>query len=205
VIWTPPSLYAILDLDLIRADGRAPADVLAEWLDAGIRLVQLRAKALAMGPMVELAEPLARQAEAAGATFIVNDRADVAALAGANGVHVGQTDLRPAEARALVGPDALVGLSTHSESQVVAACEEPISYLAIGPVFATSTKTAPEAVVGLAGVAMAAQHARRAGVPLVAIGGITAKTAPAVLEAGAASVAVAGALLRAPATFAPLV
>ena len=194
--WSPPRLYAILDDDLVRAAGLEPAAVLDDWLEAGVRLVQLRAKTRRLGPMLALAEDLGRRARAAGATFIVNDRADVARLAGAAGVHVGQDDLPPADVRRLVGPDAIVGLSTHNEAQWTAACAEPITYLAVGPVFETRTKARPDPVIGLAGVARAAERARHAGLPLVAIGGITADRVPDVLAAGAASVAIAHALLE---------
>jgi thiamine-phosphate pyrophosphorylase len=176
-----------------------------------VRLFQLRAKTMASGKMLELAEALVRKAEAAGATFIVNDRADIARLAGAGGLHVGQTDLDPAAARSVVGADMPIGRSTHTEAQVRSALGEPIDYLAIGPVFGTTSKDRPDPVVGLDGVRMAARLASagkpalRAGTgagpytesprPVVAIGGITIDTAPEVIAAGAASVAIIADLL----------
>jgi len=111
-------------------------------------------------------------------------------MAGAAGVHVGQDDLRPADARRIVGAGGIVGFSTHTGEQLDAGCAEPVDYLAIGPVFATGTKTDHAAPVGVDGVARAASRAARAGLPLVAIGGITLATAPAVIEAGAGAVAV---------------
>jgi thiamine-phosphate pyrophosphorylase len=124
---------------------------------------------------------------------IVNDRADLAALARAAGVHVGQDDLAPAAARELVGASAIVGLSTHTPGQIEGALTQPITYVAIGPVFGTSTKDTGYTAVGLDMVKTAARLAR--GLPVVAIGGITLETAPAVLEAGAACVAVIGDLV----------
>jgi len=122
-----------------------------------------------------------------GAICIINDRADVAALLGA-GLHLGQDDLPPALARK-VAPAALTGLSTHNEAQAERAAQEPVDYLAIGPVFTTGTKENPDPVVGLDGVkrARALTH-----LPLVAIGGSTVESAAAVLDAGADSVAVIG-------------
>jgi thiamine-phosphate pyrophosphorylase len=138
---------------------------------------------------------MAELALRAGATFVVNDRADVARLSGAHGVHVGQTDLTPEDVRRIVGTDFLVGRSTHNEAQVRAALDEPASYLAIGPVFATRSKANPDPVVGLDGVARAAALIGAGGRPLVAIGGITLAQAPRVIEAGAGAVAVIGDLL----------
>jgi thiamine-phosphate pyrophosphorylase len=130
------------------------------------------------------------RAGAAHATVIVNDRADVARLAGADGVHVGQDDLTPTDVREMVGHAALIGLSTHTPEQIVAAVREPVQYLAIGPVFGTHTKDTGYAAVGLEAVRRAADIAQRAHLPVVAIGGITLERAPEVLKAGAASVAV---------------
>jgi len=163
--------------------------VLDEWLSAGIRLVQLRAKRLTAGPMLDLADAIAARCRPAGAIFIVNDRADVAALAGAAGVHVGQDDLTPADVRPLVGREALIGLSTHTLDQVERALAAPIDYLAIGPAFATTTKASIWESVGVAGVGDAVRRARGLR-PVVAIGGITLDTAPSLLDAGAASVAI---------------
>jgi thiamine-phosphate pyrophosphorylase len=191
-------LYAILDTDLTAAAGFDPLAVFDGWLEAGIRLVQLRAKSMASGTLLELADACSARARSAGATFIVNDRADIAVLSGANGVHVGQDDLAPADARRLVGAEAIVGLSTHNDEQVRRAVTEPVSYIAIGPVFATTSKSRPDPIVGLEGVRAAARVIAEAGadIPLVAIGGITRERAPAVFEAGATSVAVISDLLR---------
>jgi thiamine-phosphate pyrophosphorylase len=147
------------------------------------------------GALTDLAGHAAERCQAAGAVLIVNDRADVARMTSAHGVHVGQGDLSPRDVRSIVGEASVLGLSTHNDAQVRIACEEPISYLAIGPVFATSTKEAPVPVVGLAGVTSASRHARASGLPTVAIGGITLAVAPQVVESGAAAVAVTSDLL----------
>jgi thiamine-phosphate pyrophosphorylase len=188
-----PRLYAILDVDLTRARGWQPLDLLDLWLDAGVRAVQLRAKSLTFGPMLALADEVVARTRSRGGLVIVNDRADVARLCAADGVHLGQTDLSPAEARDLLGAERIVGLSTHSPAQVDAALAQPVDYLAIGPVFATRSKARPDEVVGLEGVRMAVE--RSGGVPVVAIGGITRATAQPVLACGAAAVAVIADLL----------
>jgi thiamine-phosphate pyrophosphorylase len=191
-----PRLYAILDVDLTVTRGLAPLDVLDAWLEAGIRLVQIRAKSWPGGPLLELAEQAVARGHAAGAIVIVNDRADIARLAAADGVHVGQDDLGPADVRRIAGRDVVVGLSTHSDAQVVAACREPVDYVAIGPVFDSATRMAVSAPLGPAGVASAVERAARSRLPVVGIGGITADNAARVLEAGATTVAVIGALFE---------
>ena len=164
------------------------------WLDAGVRLVQLRAKRLAgeaSGEMLALADDLVARAHAAGATLIINDRADIAWMSGADGVHVGQADLPPS---VLVRrPGLVVGLSTHTMAQLTAALTEPADYLAIGPVFPTTSKLGADPVVGIEMVRAAARVVTDR--PLVAIGGITLATAASVLAAGATSVAVISDLL----------
>ncbi len=168
--------------------------VMRAFLSAGVGFVQLRAKTWESGAFLDLACDMTTGAGPA-AMVIVNDRADIAAIAGAAGVHVGQTDLPPAHVRRLVGDGAVVGLSTHSDSQLTAAVAAPVSYLAVGPVFGTETKETGYDAVGLDAVRRAAAIAGRAGIPLVAIGGITLERAPAVIESGADSVAVISDLL----------
>ena len=129
------------------------------------------------------------------ARVVINDRADIARLTGADGVHVGQEDLTPAAIRAVAGDVSIVGLSTHTLEQVERAVREPVSYVAIGPVFATVTKATGYEKVGLDLVREATRRAAARGLPLVAIGGITLETASSVLDAGATSVAVIGDLL----------
>lgn len=190
-----PAFYPILDVEVAAARQLEPLTVLRGWLDAGVRLVQLRAKHLHGAALLDLADGAARLAAEAGAIFIVNDRVDVARLSAATGVHLGQDDLPPAAARRLLQDDAIVGWSTHNEAQMRAAAAMPIDYLAVGPVFDTTSKRRPDPVVGLDGVRRGVALA--GGRPVVAIGGITLETAPAVLAAGASTVAVIGDVLRA--------
>ncbi len=193
-----PRLYAILDVDAAEARGLSPAVLLDEWLSAGVRLVQLRAKALADGALVDLASRLSSVAAAAGALFVLNDRPDLAVVAQVDGVHVGQDDLPAPAARAIVGPAAVVGLSTHNLAQMREALVTPVDYLAIGPVFPTASKSRPDPVVGLEGVREAAATGAGAGrCRVVAIGGITLATAAGVIAAGADSIAVISDLTRA--------
>jgi thiamine-phosphate pyrophosphorylase len=142
---------------------------------------------------LELCDRVVSAAAPYGARVIVNDRVDLAKMARAAGAHVGQDDLPPATVRELLGDEAIVGYSTHSVEQIEAAVAQPISYVAVGPVFGTTTKDTGYRAVGLDLVSTAARIAR--GLPVVAIGGITLETAPAVIEAGAACVAVIGDLL----------
>lgn len=190
-----PRLYAILDVDAAAARGLVPLTLLEAWLGAGVRLVQLRAKHLPAGPFLELADRAVALTRAAGATLIVNDRVDLAQMAGADGVHVGQDDLPVTAARLQLGDAAIVGVSTHNEAQLIDAIALPVNYLAIGPVFATSTKAHPDPVVGLAGVSAARRHLADDGRALVAIGGITLDRARSLIDAGADAVAVIGDLL----------
>ena len=187
------SLHAIVDVGVAARAGWTPLDLARAYLDGGARLLQIRAKQLASAPFLELCDGLVRLAMPYHASVIVNDRADLAAMAKAAGVHVGQDDLAPDEARHLVGPDRIVGFSTHTIPQIEAAIREPISYLAVGPIFGTTTKETGYSAVGLALVSTAARLA--GSIPVVAIGGITIDTAESVLQAGAASVAVIGDLL----------
>ena len=186
-----PRLYAILDADTIQARRIDPLALATAWLDAGVSLIQLRAKSLTLGPMVELAGGLVSLAAVRNALVIVNDRADVAVLAGAHGVHVGQEDLPPAAVRRVFGhaKRTLVGLSTHTAEQLKRALDEPIDYVAIGPIFPTGTKFSAWPEVGVSGVLEAAAVVDGR-MPLVAIGGITLARASAVIEAGASAVAV---------------
>ncbi len=188
-----PFVYPILDLQTL---GETPVEAAAAALVAGgARLVQLRGKDVgdhALLDAVRRALPIVR---GAGGRLVVNDRADVALMAGADGVHVGQDDLPPRECRRLLGERALVGWSTHGIEQLRGAAGEPIDYVAFGPVFATATKRDPGPVVGLEGLREARRHTP---LPLVAIGGITRANAADVVAAGADGVAAIADLLRAP-------
>jgi thiamine-phosphate pyrophosphorylase len=170
--------------------GRTPLDVTQALLAAGTGLLQLRVKTWGSGAFLDLARSMAAAAKRASARLIVNDRADIAMIADADGVHVGQEDLPPASARQLLGTGGIVGVSTHTPAQIASAVTEPISYLAIGPVFDTGTKDTGYEPIGLDAVRRASATARRASLPLVAIGGITLARAPEVIEAGADSVAI---------------
>ena len=189
-----PRLYAVLDTGVAAGRGWTVADLGQAFLDGGAQLIQLRAKHLDARALLEAADRLVRLAEPSGARIVVNDRADVAAMCGAAGVHLGQQDLRPRDARALLGDRALIGLSTHTPGQVDAALDEPIDYIAVGPIYGTSTKDTGYAAVGLDLARYAEKAADTRSV--VAIGGITLATAPEVLAAGAASVAVISDLLE---------
>lgn len=156
-------------------------------------MLQLRAKELRSGPCLEICDALAALTRDYSAFLIVNDRADIARMSGAHGVHVGQEDLPPAAARSQLGPDAIVGFSTHSVAQVEAALHEPVSYIAVGPVFGTSTKDTGYGAVGLDLVSIASGLAGP--LPIVAIGGITLDNARSVIDAGASAVAVISDLL----------
>ena len=176
--------------------GRAPADVAAAFLAGGARWLQLRCKGMASGPFLDLAHAVMEASAAAGATLIVNDRADVARLGGAHGLHIGQTDLSVADARAVVGESAILGLSTHTRDQWQAAVREPIDYMAIGPVFGSVTKQTGYQAIGLNTVRAAADAAGAYGLPTVAIGGITLDNAVSVIDAGATAVVVISDLVK---------
>ena len=186
-----PKLYPITDRGL---SGLSHAEQVARLCEGGARLVQLREKRLSAREFYAEAVEALRVARSFGARLIINDRADVALAVGADGVHVGQDDMPPGAVRALLGVGACVGFSTHGVGQAIEAARLPVDYIAIGPAFATSSKENPDPVVGLEGVRRV--RAAVPGVPLVAIGGVTAENARAVLEAGADSVAVIGALLN---------
>jgi thiamine-phosphate pyrophosphorylase len=188
-----PPLNAIVDQQAAARAGWSMLDLADAFLSGGARFLQLRAKDAGSGWFLDLAAAVVERARQAGARVVINDRADIARLSAADGVHVGQDDLSPGAVRRLVGDQALVGLSTHTVEQIAAAVEQPIGYLAIGPVFGTSTKATRYDAVGLERVRLAATRAGAR--PVVAIGGITLDRALSVLAAGAASVAVIGDLL----------
>lgn len=194
-----PRLYAILDtgcLDRRGMDLEAAARVM---LEAGVRLLQLRHKTHFTRRLFEVATQIRQMCRRYQAQFVVNDRADIACLLDA-GLHVGQDDLPPTQARRLIGAERLLGLSTHNPDQFTAALAEPVDYVAFGPVFPTATKENPDPVTGLALLPALSTQAHRTGRPLVAIGGITRAKARAVLEAGADAVAVISDLLPEPCT-----
>ena len=171
-----------------------PDEFLDTVLGAGVDIVQLRIKDAGDDAIVAAGQRFARAAARHRALFMLNDRPDLVAAAGADGVHVGQDDVAVSEARAMVGPDRLIGLSTHSPAQVDAAADLDVDYIGVGPVHATPTKPGRPAV-GLELVGYAAEHAT---VPFFAIGGISPENVDAVRSAGASRIAVVRALTDAP-------
>ena len=188
-----PPLYAIVDEELARTHGWAPPDLARALMAGGARVIQLRAKAADGRTCHAWADALVEAARPTGTLVIINDRADVARMAGAAGVHVGQDDLSVGAVRRVVGEAALVGLSTHTTAQLDAAATEAVSYVALGPIFGTGSKATGQLPVGLDLVRYAVERWPER--PVVAIGGITLERAPAVLAAGAAAVAVISDLL----------
>ncbi|SFS17013.1 thiamine-phosphate pyrophosphorylase [Granulicella pectinivorans] len=185
-------LYAIVDVDVLRAHGCRVRSFGEEMRRAGVGLVQYRNKNGTPEDMLRDAAILREVFAGTGATLLMNDRADLAALAGWDGVHVGQGDLAPADARMVAGAGSIVGISTHVAAEIEAASASCADYVAIGPVFATGTKLDASPVVGLEGVRRARMLTRK---PLVAIGGITRANARSVIDAGADAVAVISGLI----------
>ncbi len=189
-----PRLYAILDLGLLPTFAALRACAL-ELSGSGVTLMQYRAKNTSPRDSLAHAREL-RRILPPEVRLVMNDRADLCVAAGFDGVHVGQDDLSPLGARTVVGEGRIVGVSTHNVDQVRLADAAPVDYIAIGPVFTTSTKVKPDPVVGLEGVRTARALTSK---PIVAIGGITRANCRSVIDAGADSVAVISDLLNAPA------
>jgi thiamine-phosphate pyrophosphorylase len=204
-----PPLCAIVDADIATRAGWTPPALARAYLAGGARFLQLRAKTAPSGLFLQWCDEIASAARAHDALLVVNDRFDIAWLAGVTGLHLGQDDLPVEVVRRALGPTALIGLSTHTPEQVGAALGQPTSYLAIGPVFGTATKETGYVPVGLDRVRAAAAAARGAPtargvlaargvpaargtptIPVVAIGGISLDRAESVIAAGATSVAV---------------
>jgi len=174
----PRGVYAIVD----GSAARPPLELVGAFVRGGAAVVQLRLKQAGAGELLRVAREARRMCSAGGSLLLVNDRPDVAKLAGADGVHLGQEDLPVAAARAILGPEALIGLSTHSDVEIDGAAGA--DYIGFGPIFATQSKPGaplppPHGIEGLR------RAVRRAGKPVVAIGGITAENAAAVRAAGA--------------------
>jgi thiamine-phosphate pyrophosphorylase len=186
-----PRLYPITDTLI---SGLSHAEQVERLAAGGASLVQLREKRASPHEFYQAALGAMLVARRLGIQIIINDRVDIAIAAGADGVHLGQDDLPPERARFLLGETRLIGFSTHTLEQALEADSAPVDYVAIGPVFQTSSKERPDAVVGLETVA---EVRRRIAKPLVAIGGVTLASASAVIEAGAGSVAVISDLLSA--------
>jgi thiamine-phosphate pyrophosphorylase len=189
-----PGLYAIFDVDVLARAGAELLPFAERVLAAGpIAAAQLRAKSVGAREALALARALAPRCARAGVPLYVNDRPDLALLAGADGVHVGGDDLPVAEVRRFA-PSLKVGLSTHTLDELDAGLATGADYVAFGPVFATSSKRDASPVTGLEALAAAARKAAAGGVPLVAIGGVTLDNAARVRDAGAAAAAVISAL-----------
>ena len=184
-----PPVYPITDTQI---SGLSHAEQIALFAERGASLVQLREKRAPALQFYEQAKTALAVAAERGVQLIINDRVDIALAVGAAGVHLGQDDLPPDVARRLLGDDAVIGYSTHSVAQALEASKLPIDYLAIGPIFGTSTKENPDPVVGLKG--LQAVRAATGNLPLVAIGGITTANAREVFRAGADSLAMISAL-----------
>ena len=187
-----PRLYVILDAALLTVPETECAQKLA---DAGVRLLQYRNKRASTRELFESSIELVSLLAPMNVSVVVNDRADVAVLAGANGVHVGQEDLGVEKGRQVVGPEKLVGVSTHNVEQFQRAAASSADYIAVGPIFATGTKSNPDSVVGTEFIRKVRLLTDK---PIVAIGGITLERAPEIIESGADSVAVISDILAAP-------
>jgi thiamine-phosphate pyrophosphorylase len=186
-----PRLYVILDAALLTVPEK---DCARNLVDAGVRLLQYRHKNASTRQLFDASRELAAFLNPLGVRCIVNDRADVAALAGADGVHVGQDDLAVEQARAVLGERKWVGVSTHNEKQFRDAMETSADYIAVGPIFSTGSKANPDPVVGVDFIREMRALTDR---PIVAIGGITLERAAEAVDAGADSVAVISDILRA--------
>lgn len=180
-----PKLYPITDA---RLHGLSHAEQISRLSAGGAgSLIQLREKHLPPREFYEVAVEALSVARSLNVRLIINDRVDIALAIGADGVHLGQDDLPPEAARELLGQQAIIGFSTHTVEQVVEAARLPVDYIAIGPIFNTSSKENPEAIVGLEDLRLVRQAIAR--MPLVAIGGISLETAGEVFAAGADAIA----------------
>jgi thiamine-phosphate pyrophosphorylase len=180
--------YPILDTETAARRGIDPLAAAEQILDAGARVLQFRHKGFFSRHVFDQARRIAALCRSADTLFVINDRADVARLLDA-GLHLGQDDLSPSDARRVLGDGAFIGFSTHNESHLRAAADQPADYLAFGPIFGTSSKLNPDPAVGLDELRHLRPLTDR---PLVAIGGITRANACSVIDAGADSVAVIG-------------
>ncbi len=183
-----PRFYPILDPEIAARHGIDPVAAAEQILEGGAKILQFRYKGFFSREVFAQLERVAELCRDAGVLFVVNDRADLAAITGA-ALHLGQDDLTPSAARKVVGAETLIGFSTHNERQLRAAAAEPANYLALGPIFGTSSKVNPDPIVGLEELRRLRPLTDR---PLVAIGGIMRGNVQAVLAAGADSVAIIG-------------
>ncbi|HXD33415.1 MAG TPA: thiamine phosphate synthase [Pyrinomonadaceae bacterium] len=187
----PNRLYPITDTEL---SGLRHAEQVEQLAAGGAKLIQIREKNLRPRAFFEEALDAVKAARQAGCKVIINDRVDIALAVGADGVHLGQDDMPPDAARRILGPNAIIGFSTHTLEQAKQAVKLPINYLAVGPIFGTQTKVNPDAEVGLEGLSLIREVVTD--IPLVAIGGMTLANSQSVIAAGADAVAVISALYR---------
>ncbi len=183
-------LYVILDHETLR--GRDPLKIAESVIQGGAQVIQFRGKGLGDAELFEICKQLANLCKRRRIAFIVNDRVDIAWAVGAAGVHLGTQDLPFAVARKLLGTGRIIGVSSHSVSQAIRKARQKPSYLALGPIFKSQTKRTARALLGLVTVK---QVARRVQCPVVAVGGIDARTAASVVNAGASAVAVVKSVL----------
>ena len=189
--FTLPKIYPITDT---RISGLSHLEQVRRLIAGGATLIQLREKNAPAGEFYDAAVESIAFAREHGVKIVINDRVDIAVASGADGVHLGQDDLPPDQARRLLGERAVIGFSTHSVEQAREAIGLPVDYIAIGPIFGTTTKDNPDPVVGLEGLIAVREAIGE--FPLVAIGGITQANTRTVLNAGANSVAIISGLLR---------
>jgi len=197
---TVTPFYPVLDAGLLARRGIRAVTATEALLEAGVRILQFRHKGFFSRDAFEDAQTIAALCRNAGVRFVVNDRADMAALLNA-ALHLGQDDLPPHDARKLMPTPSIIGFSTHNAQQLREADREPVDYLAIGPIFQTASKENPDPIVGLGQLRSLRTLTEK---PLVAIGGITRETARSVLDSGADSVAIIGDLFPEPCTKAAL-
>jgi len=188
--FTVPRVYPITDTKL---SGLLHVEQVRQLIEGGATLIQLREKDLNPREFYREAEVALKLAHTHSVRLIINDRVDIALALKADGTHLGQADLPPAEARTILGDEAIIGFSTHNIEQARAASTLPVDYLAVGPIFSTASKKAPDPVVGLSGLRDIRAVIDR--LPIVAIGGITLANASEVLAAGADSVAMISGML----------
>jgi thiamine-phosphate pyrophosphorylase len=188
---TLPPIYPILDTAALLSRGLHPVEAAEALLEGGAQILQFRHKTFWSRETFAHAEQISKLCLQTGTLFVINDRADYAALLNA-GLHTGQDDLSPADARRVIGHHRILGFSTHNPAQMAAAQTEPIDYAAFGPIFTTASKQRPDATVGIEGLRAVRALTTR---PLVAIGGITRDNAALCWSAGADSVAVIADLL----------
>jgi thiamine-phosphate pyrophosphorylase len=188
-----PQIYPITDVSI---SDLSHAEQVDRLIRGGAMIIQLREKNASPREFCESAKPALELTSASGIPLIINDRADIALALKADGVHLGHDDLPPLHARVLLGRNAIIGLSTHSVEQAIRAAEQPVTYIAIGPIFQTRTKDDADKAVGLDG--LRAVRDAVGDIPLVAIGGINAENIRSVFDSGADSAAIIGALLALP-------